>query len=97
METEAIIVSKELKDHYNSIVKFRDELTKEDTLAKNSDIISAMNAITRILGTLTKQLQDAHNAENIAAVKQILISVLKETDSDLAETYIARLKERNLA
>lgn len=93
---EAIVVSDELNKHYQEIVGFKNTLMSKDSLTKNNDIIAALNAITKILVELTKLLEKTHNAENFAAVKQILIATLKDVDTETCDEYIKALKEKNL-
>lgn len=96
-EDNAIVVSKELYDHYEEVLEFKNGLLNKDTLAKNTDIIASLNAVTKVLIELTKLLDKAHNAENFAQTKQILITTLKDTDIETAELYLEALREKELA
>lgn len=99
-ESQQLLISKELKDHYDKLLAFRDGLTETNgtkkVLTKNSDVLAAMNSVTRVLTTLSKQLKEVHSAENFAKTKQVLITVLKDTDEDVAERYLDALKQRQL-
>ncbi|MCK4500505.1 hypothetical protein KAU11_08400 [Candidatus Babeliales bacterium] len=97
-ENSSILVSAELKAHYDDTAQFLKDLKnpEKSILTKNSDIVAAINAVTRVLTTLTKQLTEAHNSENFAAMKMILISTLKDTDTDTSTRFLNALKEKRL-
>ena len=96
MTDVSIVISAELKKHYDLAIKFRDDLLAGNNLTKNSDIVSSMNSVTRLLSDMTKQLEAAENAENFASVKSILISVLKDTDTETSTRFTNALKEKQL-
>ena len=80
-------VDKAIRDHYDIIIDFRDNLIEDDGDPK--DIASALTATTIIIRDIVKVQTQLYNAENFALLQQTIVNVLKEEDRELAERIIA--------
>lgn len=96
MNVDTLIVSEELQKHYQELLDFKEQLFREDTYSKASEKVSLMNSISRLLAQLTNDIEKINSAEKFAKAKQILISILKEVDEQIAEEFIMKCREQNV-
>lgn len=96
IDVGSIILSEEIKKHYQDLMKLKQHIFLKTTYAKPSERVSAMNSITKLLSQMTKDLERTHNAEKFEKAKQILIGLLKEVDEDIGMEFVERCKDHDI-
>lgn len=86
-----LIISEELKEHYNAIISRRDEMLQEPDRYKDTDITAMLNATTKMLQALVATQEKLYNAETHARFQHIVIGALSKIDPDLANQILEQI------
>jgi hypothetical protein len=85
------VISDEIAEHYSAITPRRDEMLAQPGDYKDSDIISMLNATTKMLQALVSTKERLYNAETYATFQQVVIETIAKVDKTLAEEIVDRL------
>ena len=85
------VISDEIAEHYSAITARRDKMLAQPGDYKDSDIISMLNATTKMLQALVSTKEKLYNAETYATFQQIVIETIAKADKTLAEEIVDRL------
>lgn len=88
-----ISVGRELKDHYDVVLRTRDEVL-DDPEAKGSEKAAILNATTSIIKDLAKAQQDIYNSDSTARLQQAVYNALGDVSKDLQDKVIAAMERR---
>jgi Rps23 Pro-64 3,4-dihydroxylase Tpa1-like proline 4-hydroxylase len=88
-----ISVSAELKEHYEMIIKQRNE-TLDSQVAEDRDKAAILRVTSDILKDLVKIQEQAFNAEKFAILQQVVITVLKDYDAEIHRKVVELFEEQ---
>jgi len=92
-ETKATIcVSEELLEHYEAVIKARDEILN-DSESSGGEKSSIINSTTAVLKDLLKMLEAANNADTVARLQQAVYNSLQEASPELKEKVLTLLEK----
>jgi len=86
-----LVISDELKEHYEAITARRDEMLQEPDRYKDTDITAMLNATTKMLQALVATQEKLYNAETHARFQHIVIEALSKIDPDLANQILEQI------
>lgn len=88
-----ISVSSELSEHYNKILKRRDDIL-DNPDSEDRTVVSILTATTAIIKELVKIQESLYNSEKFAVLQQVIVDVLKETDPEFQEKVMEEFESR---
>ena len=93
-EKAVICVSDELLEHYQAVIKARDEVL-DNSESSGGEKAAILNATTSILKDLLKLMAAANSADTVARLQQAVFNALSEASPDLKDKVLTLL-EKNL-
>jgi len=87
-----ISVSAELKEHYSKIIEQRNVIL-ESEVSEDRDKAAILRVTSDILKDLVKIQEQAYNSEKFAILQQVVITVLKDYDTEVHRKVVELFEE----